>query len=296
MNAPVSRQSTTLSFPVEGMSCASCVKRVETAAAKLPGVVEARANFANETLTVSPGPDFDATALRAAIKDAGYELPVEKLEIGIEGMSCASCVKRVEDALAGAPGIVSASVNLATERATLDIVGGQTGLAAAEAAITGAGYTPHRLSDQNTQSREQAKADEIGALQRDVVISGLLTLPLFVLEMGSHFYAPFHQWLMQTVPMGWLYPAYFVLASAVLFGPGRRFFVKGSLSLFECRHFRPAISARYGAQHLFRGGGGYRHAHSGRALARSPRQGADQRRHKAARRSAGQIGPRVAGW
>ncbi|HCO55711.1 MAG TPA: heavy metal translocating P-type ATPase, partial [Pelagibacterium sp.] len=233
MNAPVSRQSTTLSFPVEGMSCASCVKRVETAAAKLPGVVEARANFANETLTVSPGPDFDATALRAAIKDAGYELPVEKLEIGIEGMSCASCVKRVEDALAGAPGIVSASVNLATERATLDIVGGQAGLAAAEAAITGAGYTPHRLSDKNTQSREQAKADEIGALQRDVVISGLLTLPLFVLEMGSHFYAPFHQWLMQTVPMGWLYPAYFVLASAVLFGPGRRFFVKGVPALFR---------------------------------------------------------------
>lgn len=233
MIAPVSRQSATLIFPVTGMSCASCVKRVETAAGKLPGVVQAHANFANETLTVSPGPDFNATALRAVIKEAGYELSVERVDIGIEGMSCASCVKRVEDALAGAPGIVSASVNLATERATLDIVGGEDGLAAAEAAIKGAGYTPHRLSDQNTQSREQAKADEIGALQRDVVISAILTLPLFALEMGSHFYAPFHQWLMHTVPMGWLYPAYFILASAVLFGPGRRFFVKGVPALFR---------------------------------------------------------------
>ncbi|AEQ50852.1 heavy metal translocating P-type ATPase [Pelagibacterium halotolerans] len=233
MNAPVSRQSATLIFPVEGMSCASCVKRVETAAAKLPGVVQAHANFANETLVISPAPDFDAAALRAAITDAGYELPVETLEIGIEGMSCASCVKRVEDALVAAPGIVSVSVNLATERATLDVVGGEAGLAAAEAAITGAGYTPHRLSDQHTQTREQAKADEIGALQRDVVISAILTLPLFVLEMGSHFYTPFHQWLMQTVPTGWLYPAYFILASAVLFGPGRRFFVKGVPALFR---------------------------------------------------------------
>jgi Cu+-exporting ATPase len=233
MNAPISRQSATLTFPIEGMSCASCVKRVETAAAKLPGVVEAHANFANETLAVSPGPDFDAAALRAAIKGAGYELPVSTLEIGIEGMTCASCVKRVEDALAATPGVVSASVNLATERATLAMVGGEAGLTGVEAAIKGAGYTPHRLSDQSAQNREQAKANEISALRRDVIISAILTLPLFVLEMGGHLYAPLHQWLMQTVPMNWLYPAYFVLASAVLFGPGRRFFIKGIPTLFR---------------------------------------------------------------
>jgi|TARA_A100001391_G_scaffold190664_5_gene163480 Cu+-exporting ATPase len=233
MNAPVSRQSATLTFPVEGMSCASCVTRVEAAAARLPGVTEAHANFANETLAISPSPDFDAAALRAAIKDAGYDLQVARLEIGIEGMTCASCVKRVENALAAAPGVVSASVNLATEKATLDIVGGAAGLSEVEAAIRTAGYTPHRLSDRQAQTREQAKANEISALQRDVVISAILTLPLFVLEMGGHLYQPFHHWLMGVVPANWLYLAYFVLASAVLFGPGRRFFIKGVPALFR---------------------------------------------------------------
>lgn len=233
MNAPVSRQSATLTFPVEGMSCASCVTRVEAAAAGLPGVLEAHANFANETLAISPAPDFDAAALRAAIKDAGYDLQVARLEIGIEGMTCASCVKRVENVLAAAPGVVSASVNLATEKATLDILGGEAGLSEVEAAIRTAGYTPHRLSDRQAQTREQAKANEISALQRDVVISAILTLPLFVLEMGGHLYQPFHHWLMGVVPANWLYLAYFVLASAVLFGPGRRFFIKGVPALFR---------------------------------------------------------------
>ncbi|MEQ8444458.1 MAG: heavy metal translocating P-type ATPase [Pelagibacterium sp.] len=233
MNAPVSRQSATLTFPVEGMSCASCVTRAEAAAARLPGVLEAHANFANETLAISPSPDFDAAALRAAIKDAGYDLQVARLEIGIEGMTCASCVKRVENVLAAAPGVVSASVNLATEKATLDILGGEAGLSEVEAAIRTAGYTPHRLSDRQAQTREQAKANEISALQRDVVISAILTLPLFVLEMGGHLYQPFHHWLMGVVPANWLYLAYFVLASAVLFGPGRRFFIKGVPALFR---------------------------------------------------------------
>ena len=233
MHVPVSRQSATLTFPVEGMSCASCVTRVEAAAARLPGVTEAHANFANETLAISPAPDFDAAALRAAIKDAGYDLQVAQLEIGIEGMTCASCVKRVENALAAAPGVVSAAVNLATEKATLDILGGEAGLSEVEAAIRTAGYTPHRLSDRQAQTREQAKANEISALQRDVVISAILTLPLFVLEMGGHLYQPFHHWLMGVVPANWLYLAYFVLASAVLFGPGRRFFIKGVPALFR---------------------------------------------------------------
>jgi P-type Cu+ transporter len=233
MNAPVSRQSATLTYPIEGMSCASCVTRVETAAARLPGVTEAHANFANETLAISPAPDFDAAALRAAIKNAGYDLQVARLEIGIEGMTCASCVKRVENVLAAAPGVVSASVNLATEKATLEILGGEAGLSEVESAIRTAGYTPHRLSDRQAQTREQAKANEISALQRDVVISAILTLPLFVLEMGGHLYQPFHHWLMGVVPANWLYLAYFVLASAVLFGPGRRFFIKGVPALFR---------------------------------------------------------------
>ena len=113
---PRTRSIETLSLPVEGMNCASCVKRVETAAAKVPGVAEANVNLANETLTVTVAPGFAQRALSDAIEAAGYFVPTRTVEIGIEGMSCASCVKRVEKAIAAVPGVVSAAVNLASTK------------------------------------------------------------------------------------------------------------------------------------------------------------------------------------
>lgn len=229
MNAPVRQTSaTTLDFAVEGMSCASCVKRVETAAAKVPGVLKSNVNLASETLTVETGEGFSLPALSEAVRGAGYELPVQTIEIGVEGMTCASCVNRVEKALLKVPGVTSAAVNLASERATVSLSGGKGQIAALAEAIRAAGYTPHWLDDPAAlDNREEAKADEIRVLKRDVAIAAVLTLPLFVLEMGGHLYAPFHHWLMGVVPMNWLYIGYFVLASAVMFGPGRRFLVKG---------------------------------------------------------------------
>lgn len=222
-----------LVFPVEGMSCASCVKRVETAAANVPGVEAAAANIANETLSVTVRDGFDATRLAAAIKSAGYELGISRAEIGIEGMTCASCVRRVEIALAGVPGVISASVNLATERAMLELAGSESDLGAVEAAVLKAGYTPRRLSDQAAESRDAAIERETGKLQRDVVIAALLTLPLFVLEMGGHLHPPFHHALLSIIPVQWLHVGYFILTTIVLAGPGRRFFAKGIPALIR---------------------------------------------------------------
>lgn len=233
MPASIVDQHAPLSYPVEGMSCASCVKRVEQAASNVPGVESASVNLASETLSVTPAVGFDPDELAKAISSAGYQLIAPTIELGIEGMTCASCVKRVENAIQAIPGVQSASVNLATERATMTVIGGEAGLPAIEAAIAKAGYATHRLNDTTHQTHENLKAQEIEDLQRSFLIAAVLTLPLFVLEMGGHLYPPMHHWLHSVVPTDWLYVAYFALTSGVLFGPGRRFFARGIPALLR---------------------------------------------------------------
>ncbi|KKB10216.1 ATPase [Devosia chinhatensis] len=146
------------------------------------------------------------------------------------GMSCASCVSRVEKALLKVDGVKVASVNLATERATVS--GGDP--AALIQAIEKVGYTASlRLPGAQSDGLAHHHEEDTARLRRDVIIAAILTLPLFVFEMGGHLYPPFHHWLMTMVPTQWLYAGYFILATAVLFGPGRRFFSVGFPALFR---------------------------------------------------------------
>ena len=104
-----------VTIPVKGMTCASCVSRVERALKKVPGVSQATVNLASERATVMH--DRQASSIDAlfkAVEDAGYEPRRESLTVGVEGMTCASCVRRVETALTKVPGVLSASVNLAS--------------------------------------------------------------------------------------------------------------------------------------------------------------------------------------
>jgi len=134
--APVLPEQT-LSLPVEGMTCASCAGRVERALAKVPGVVAAQVNLASERAQISG--TAPVQALIEAVRAAGYAVPEQRFELRIGGMTCASCAGRVERALRRVPGVLEASVNLASERATLRILAG-TPEEALAAAITGAGY------------------------------------------------------------------------------------------------------------------------------------------------------------
>src|SRR5690349_14122901 len=139
------------------------------------------------------------------------------VSIDIEGMTCASCVARVERSLLKVPGVTSATVNLATERATVQ--GGNS--KALISAIETAGYkgqpTPELRHDGH--SGHQHHDEDAAVLRRDVLVAGVLTLPLFVLEMLGHLYMPFHMWLMSVVSMDVLWTAYFIAASIVLFVP-----------------------------------------------------------------------------
>ncbi|MBB6357436.1 Cu+-exporting ATPase [Aminobacter aganoensis] len=230
MNLTTTRQS----FPIEGMTCASCVGRVEKAIAAVPGVTTAAVNLATESADVSFGGEINSDGVIAAIRNAGYDVPVEKIEVEIEGMTCASCVGRVEKAIAAVPGVKSASVNLATERATVETLAGTT-RAAIDAAIRKAGYEPRRSDTAGVEgdSREDARNREFSNLKRDFGIAAILTLPIFVLEMGSHAFPAMHHWLLANISQQSLYLAYFVLATIVQFGPGLRFYSKGVPALLR---------------------------------------------------------------
>lgn len=158
-------------------------------------------------------------------------LQTQTITLDIGGMTCASCVARVEKALLKVPSVASASINLATERATL----GLTDSAHVDAvfkAIENAGYRATRVESHHASGAEPDHHDEDAAmLHRDLVIAGALTLPLFILEMGSHVFMPLQMALLGVMPQQGLYTGYFVLASLVLFVPGRRFFAPGIAAL-----------------------------------------------------------------
>src|SRR5215203_943551 len=166
-----------VTFPVTGMTCASCVNRVEKAIGKVPGVEQAAVNLATERATVSYDPRQTTVAdIASAVERAGYgvvdlpEEPVVAVEpasiaasgsngsdafapsggteavLPIEGMTCASCVRRVEKGLAKVPGVTAANVNLATERATVAYDPVVANLATLRTAVERAGYRVGEVS------------------------------------------------------------------------------------------------------------------------------------------------------
>ncbi|MCA3561064.1 MAG: copper-translocating P-type ATPase [Aestuariivirga sp.] len=219
------------SFPVEGMTCASCVRRVETAIAAVPGIESASVNLATERVDVRLAEPATAEAVIAAIKGAGYDVASQTIDLGIEGMTCASCVRRVEKAIDAVPGVVSAAVNLATERATVKLVAG-TPFSSIETAIRQAGYEPRRLDALDTNAHQAAKDADYAKLRRDFLIAAVFTLPLFVMEMGAHLIPAVGHWLHGSGRFK-LYVVYFLLASIVQFGPGLRFYQKGVPNLLK---------------------------------------------------------------
>ena len=160
------------------------------------------------------------------------DLDTSWAEFGIEGMTCASCVRRVEKALSAVPGVLEASVNLATEKATIRFTGGD--VSALEGAVRKAGYEViHPRETTEASSEPDRKARELNSLALSLAFAAVFTLPLFVLEMGSHFVPAIHVWVMETIGMEENRYLQFALASLVLFGPGLRFFQKGVPNLLR---------------------------------------------------------------
>ncbi|MCI1056069.1 heavy metal translocating P-type ATPase [Stenotrophomonas maltophilia] len=222
----------TISLPIEGMTCASCVGRVEVALSRVEGVGSVSVNLATERADIRPSGPVDRAALIQAVERVGYDVPPATVELAVEGMTCASCVGRVERALLAVPGVSQASVNLATERAT---VRGVADTAALVAAIDKVGYAarPIEAGVQSDDEAAEKKDAERAELKRDLIVATALALPVFVLEMGSHLIPGMHEWVMATIGMQASWYLQFVLTLLVLAIPGRRFYQKGFPALLR---------------------------------------------------------------
>lgn len=216
---------------VDSMSCASCVGRVERAIEATRGVHEANANLAAGTVRIGFDETFEARNEAHALDGAGYPAQVEQIVLNVEGMSCASCVQRIEKTLQAVPGVLDASVNLAGGSASVEVLSGVATAPDLQAALAAAGYASGVKSA--AASDEPRREAETNALRRDTVVAAVLTAPIVLLEMGRHTIPGFHTWIDVTMGMQTNWLIQFVLTSIVLFGPGRRFFSKGFPALIR---------------------------------------------------------------
>ncbi|WP_407973398.1 heavy metal translocating P-type ATPase (plasmid) [Burkholderia pyrrocinia] len=189
---------------IQGMTCASCVMRLETALMAVPGVKRASVSLATETASITARPDVGALELDAAIDKVGFRAAQTEIELNVAGMTCASCVGRIEMALMRTPGVESASVNLAAERAHVRILQGVVMADELVAAVERAGY-------QAAPAEEKGKVTEPTALidAWPVLVSAGLSLPLITPTLaglvGIDLSLPIWlQWLLATPVQFWL--------------------------------------------------------------------------------------------
>ncbi len=207
------------SLPVRGMSCASCAARIEKGVSAMGGVEEASVNFAAGTLAVVYDPahasvgDFVKT-----VRGLGYEAGVESAVMPVDGMSCASCVARIEKALAAMDGVVSASVNLASGKASVGYIPGAVSVEDLIRTVNGLGYrasSPVREEDL-LKRRDRAEGEELKRLKHRFVLAAALSVPLFI--------GPFHGALNWVPGILGNHFVLLLLATPVQFWSGWRFY------------------------------------------------------------------------
>ena len=219
-----------INIPVTGMSCANCALAIERTVKKLPGVKAATVNFATEQASLSFDPDqVQVEKLVEKIQDAGYGVAKTTVDIPVTGMTCANCAMTIERTLKKkVPGVVNASVNFASERASVEYIPSLTGIDEMIQAIEKAGYGAIRPDDalEGEDAELQARRAEIRDQTAKFAVGLVFTIPLFILSMGRDFgffgpwaHAPWVNWL------------FLVLATPVQFYTGWDYYSGGFKSL-----------------------------------------------------------------
>ena len=224
----VKAKASRVSLPVQGMTCASCVAHVEKALKGVEGVGDVNVNLATEKASL----DFRTEAVKVsdlvnAVRETGYDVATETVTLDIAGMTCASCVNHVEKALNNVPGVIEASVNLATERATVTYVEESTGLTDFKRAVQEAGYDVVETEEEGTvtEDKKRKHQDEVVRKMRQA---------RFRMTMAWLFTVPIVLWMVAEMFFGILWPnetifnlGMILLALPVLFWVGRRTFKSG---------------------------------------------------------------------
>jgi len=222
-----------VTMSIEGMSCASCVGRVEKSLSAIPAVSDVSVNLASETATFRIDDPEAVSQSADVLRELGYPARTAKVTLAIQSMTCASCVGRVDKALAAVAGVTAVSVNLAAETATVDYIEGIVSPADLVETSTAAGYPAEIAQSDISQSRAERKADEARVLARRTILAAILTVPVFTLEMGKLLVPAVHDLIVGTIGIQASWVIQFVLATIVLFGPGRSFYTKGFTALFK---------------------------------------------------------------
>ena len=225
---------------IRGMTCAACAQRIEKTVRKLSGIEEASVNLASEKLFVEYDENaLSLTAIKEAVKKIGYEVEEKansSVTIPIGGMTCAVCAQRVEKAMKKLDGVTSASVNFASEKATVVYEPQTVRLSAIREAIEKAGYEALEINKEDAADEDrQRKEKEIKILQTKLVVSALFSVPLLYIAMApmiTFVRLPFPEGL---DPMGFplLYALVELLLVAPAIGVGYRFYTVGYKSLWQ---------------------------------------------------------------
>ncbi len=218
-----------LHFGIQGMTCANCSARIERQLGKLGGVSSSSVNLATERATLTYDPEaVTVDEVLETVSQAGYNPIIAETSLSVTGMTCANCSARVERTLNKIDGVLSATVNLASERAQIRFLPEMTSIPRFAEAIRAAGYDV-LLSDtqQRSEAEREAKERERKDLRRNLIVAASLTLPIFLLDMVPMLIPSLMHTLHSLISMQQLYILFFVLGSIVQFGPGLRFYQKG---------------------------------------------------------------------
>lgn len=225
-----------VAVPILGMHCASCTGRVERALAALPGVSDVAVNLATGRASLNLAEPGTLASVAEAIARTGFAVPEATTAIGVDGMTCASCVGRVERGLAALPNVVSVAVNLATGQASIRHAEGLVDRADLAAAIRRIGYAPRPDAptgqDGHAAHRDRQAAEE-AELRRDFGLAALLALPVILLDMGGHLVPGFGTAIHGALGASGSAGIQALFATLVLAGPGRRFFRQGIPALLR---------------------------------------------------------------
>lgn len=220
-------------FPITGMTCGGCAARVGKALNGVTGVSDVSVNLASETAQVTLETPESAANVVAALAQAGYPVAEETTRLTIEGMTCASCVSRIERGLLARRGVTDAHVNLADETATVRHVNGLVSAADLIEVVRGAGYKAAIAGDGQSLDRTAEKEAQTTRQQRGLILAAVLAVPVVALEMGGHLIPAWHHFVGQTIGHQASWMIQFVLTTLILIGPGRGFFAHGFPALYR---------------------------------------------------------------
>ena len=222
-----------ITLPVLGMTCANCVAAVERNSKKVTGVSDANVNYASEKVTFTYDPAMisaqDATVqVIERVERAGYKIPTTTIELPLIGMTCANCANTIERRLNKTDGVIEASVNYASEKATVTYAPGSVTRADLVAAVRQAGYDVVETSgdEELVDAEAAAREAEVRHQEKRLIVGLTFTIPLFLLSMARDF-GLLGAWAHQP----WVNWLFFLLATPVQFYVGWDYYVGAYKSL-----------------------------------------------------------------